>query len=288
VTDSSGPFTANNGNLYDEACDYICDCVGHLATIKAITLSPDERETCTEQVADQLADATLYGVACDQLEARSFTANLTLVHLKTFYIQKLAVLIGDLGCRPFFTEIALRTHLSLAERQPPHTWPSPNERGIADFASADIGPLAWEFTDGVSASYHRGVRLHRDEQDGPALVITNADGKIIDEEYWRDGCLHRTDGPAKTVTDPVTGITQQSWMRDDRLTRADAPAYIERTASGRVLTEMWFIDGVFCRADGPAGIWRDNDGAGTWTMEQFSVDGVTVRAFENGVEVSYV
>lgn len=288
MTGTTGQFTATDGNLYEAACDYIRLCVSYLARVKAITLTPHEIDTCTEQVADQLSELSLYDVACDQFQARSSVAAITHDHLRTFYARKLIAFAGELAQRPFFAEVALLHHLRLAEQREPHIWPSLDQRSIDDMVPTDIGPIVWNFTDGITTTtYHRGLRLHREETEGPAFVAVNADGHVIEEEFWRDGRLHRTSGPAKIATDPMTGTTQQTWMVDGRTTRADAPAYIERTASGRVLTEMWFTNGVFCRADGPAGIWRGHYESDTWQWEHFSVDGVNIKAFENGVEVPY-
>ncbi|MEQ1615883.1 MAG: hypothetical protein ABL904_24260 [Hyphomicrobiaceae bacterium] len=289
MTGTTGQFTAIDGNLYDAACEHIRLCVSYLARVKAITLTPHEIDTCTEQVADQLSELSLYDVACDQFQARSSLTAIVHDHIRTFYARKLVAFSGELAQRPFITEIALVHHLRMAEQREPHTWPSLAQRSIEDIASTDTGPLVWNFADGVTTTtYHRGLRLHRDEAEGPAFVAVNADGHVIEEEFWRDGCLHRTNGPAKIVTDPITGTTQQTWMIDGSTTRVDAPAYIERAAGGRVLTEMWFANDVFCRAAGPAGIWRTHSEDDTWQMEQFSVDGMNVRTFENGVEVSYV
>jgi hypothetical protein len=289
VTDTGDHFTARDGNLFDEACDHIRTWIVDFARLKAITLSSDDIDICAEHVADQLADAALYGVACDKLDARDLARRFTRDHLRDFYVHKLSLLAGDLGQRPFFAEIAISHHLKMAELQPPHTWPSAAAYDAADFASGDIGPVVWNFTDGVvSTTYHRGVRLHRNEEDGPALAAVSADGKMIEQEYWRDGHLHRDNGPAKILSVAAINIVQETWMQHGRMSRLNAPAYIERTASGRVITAMWFTDGVFCRADGPAGLWRASEGADTWTMQQFSLDGVTVRAFENGIEIPYV
>lgn len=288
MTGNGGSFNPLDGNLYEAACDYIREAISYFSSAKAITLTPHEIDCCTEQLADHLDDATLCGVAHEQRDACSLLTDMALIHLKTFYCRKLSGLVGELAQRPFFTELAVRAHLSIAECHPPHIWPSPNERGIADFASREIGPLTWNFSDGVvTTTYHRGVRLHRDEAEGPAFLAVNADGHTIEEGFWRDGRLHRTGGPARIVTDPVTGTTQQTWMLDGRTTRVGAPAYIERAASGRVLTEMWFVDDVFSRTDGPAGIWHAHYDDDQWRMESFSVDGVNVRVFENGVEIPY-
>lgn len=286
MTDSTGQLNICDGNLYDAACDYIRQCIRYFARLKTITLTPHEIDTCTEEVADQLSELSIYDVACHHCDARSRATALTHVQLRTFYARKLCAFVSELAQRPFFTEIALIHHLGIAEQQAPHTWPLASKRSVDELATSAIGPLVWNFTDGITTTtYYRGVRLHRDETEGPAFVAVNADGQVIEEEYWRDGHLHRTGGPAKIITDPVTGTTQQTWMRDGHTTRADAPAYLERTVSGRVITEMWFNNDVFCRADGPAGIWRSHDEHGNWTMEQFSVDGVNVRSFENGVEM---
>ena len=137
----------------------------------------------------------------------------------------------------------------------------------------------------VFEEYVEHDRTHR--LDGPAVTVRTDAGVVIEEHYFCDGVQHRDDGPAKVITVAAIATTQETWMKHGRMSRSDAPAFIERTASGRVITEMWFTDDVFCRTDGPAGIWRAHSDNDTWNMEQFSVDGVNVRAFENGVEVPY-
>lgn len=89
--------------------------------------------------------------------------------------------------------------------------------------------------DGIVAHYVAG-RLHR--TDGPALVCP--DGT---EEWYRDGCLHRTDGgPAVTTGDGST-----YWYRDGQLHRTDGPAVMESDG-----TRAWYQRGRLHRTDGPA------------------------------------
>lgn len=151
----------------------------------------------------------------------------------------------------------------------------------------DIGPLTTHFLEGcTSASYHHGLILHRSEDAGPAVVTTDPSGVIIEQLYWLDGALHRNDGPAKIAFSPLDGSTTYEYWQHGCQHRADGPATIVFDADGAIQFEMWWRAGAgLHRDDGPAvtyGIPTD-----AWQQRhEFWVDGIFVRALENGVEVA--
>lgn len=80
-------------------------------------------------------------------------------------------------------------------------------------------------------------RLHRPEEDGPALELANGT-----KSWWRKGKAHRVNGPA---VENVDG--SRFWYIEDCLHRLDGPA--AEYANG---AKFWLINGEKHREDGPA------------------------------------
>lgn len=183
-----------------------------------------------------------------------------------------------------FIRAAIAHHLS----QVGSSSPSPLALLAAlDRAShVEIGPLITRFADGSTClSYHRGLALHRPEDQGPATTTTDAAGVMIEQTYWRNGELHREDGPAKIAFSPLDGATTYEYWQHSCEHRTDGPAIIVYSANGAIQHEMWWRAGVgLHRDDGPA-VTHGAPGD-AWQRHEFWVDGVFQRATENGVEVA--
>ncbi len=70
---------------------------------------------------------------------------------------------------------------------------------------AIVGPLDQQLPDGTRmAAYYRGIHLHREPRDGPALVIALPNGAGVISQYWQNGELHRAGhaGPAHIMMVP--------------------------------------------------------------------------------------
>ncbi|MCC8978899.1 hypothetical protein [Bradyrhizobium acaciae] len=135
--------------------------------------------------------------------------------------------------------------------------------------------------------------MHRDEQDGPALVERDSEtGVFVLEFYYQHGELHRRKGPSRIERDRTTGIVSmeeyhlegrlhreedqgpayflrdteagvvllECYYRDGEMHRLSGPASISRGATGQIIGECWYLNGRSHREDGPCDIYRDNDG----------------------------
>lgn len=124
------------------------------------------------------------------------------------------------------------------------------------------GPAWWHVRDtrtnndvtGSIAEMRYCVRgeLHRDEGDGPAvIVVDNATGVVVEEQYWRNGWRHRENGPALIERAPDGAITYEAYWH------GQGKGYSNRRydENSRQLMEEFF---------GPDGLHRDaSEGPGS-------------------------
>jgi hypothetical protein len=78
-------------------------------------------------------------------------------------------------------------------------------------------------------------RLHREEEDGPAVIACNIEtGVIVDEQYWRHGKRHREGGPARIRRDETGKVIFEGWYRDGQLHRDhnEGPALVDEAFDG--------------------------------------------------------
>lgn len=141
-------------------------------------------------------------------------------------------------------------------------------RFIKQGAIADQGPngsqvFFWISGDGVP---------HR--RDGPAVIITKAH-RIIEEEWMRNGELHRTDGPATTRYHPNGNLAERQWFQDGLGHREIGPAVECYHPNGRLESESWMRQGELHRTDGPAESHFDQTG-NLW-LEQWWWNGWPAR-----------
>jgi hypothetical protein len=144
----------------------------------------------------------------------------------------------------------------------------------------------------ITAYVIRGMH-HRPEQDGPAARICDAaTGRLIREEYYHYGKLHRIGGPAYLEYREDGSLLLESWRRhgiqhrdpengpastmicedggcfeeyfvDGRYHRDPAigPACIKRNAAGQVVNQIYWVRGEVHRdpRQGPARIGYDGN-----------------------------
>lgn len=89
-----------------------------------------------------------------------------------------------------------------------------------------------------------------DNEYGPAFVLKSPRGVTLEEQYYRDGRLHRWSGPAKISRRSDGSISQEQWYRDGHLHRDDGAAEIVYNLSGKSSETFW-RDGV-CVPDAKA------------------------------------
>jgi uncharacterized protein YodC (DUF2158 family) len=128
--------------------------------------------------------------------------------------------------------------------------------------SALARPFVTPLDDGsVVSNYYLGNDItavfHR--EDGPAHIVTNAAGVVIQEEWWQHGKLSRDDGPATTVLSD-DGDTTCQWFCQHQLHNADGPA-VTVSNGNVIIKEMYYKSGVLHRKDGPALTKRRADGS---------------------------
>lgn len=85
-----------------------------------------------------------------------------------------------------------------------------------------------------------------DSPDGPAIVRRFADNST-EENYYRDGKLHREDGPAY-IRRFASGTVEEAYYRDDKRHREDGPAYVWDGADGWTV-EIHYRDGEFVKEE---------------------------------------
>jgi len=108
----------------------------------------------------------------------------------------------------------------------------------------------WINENGDKAYYSDKEMKIRHRADGPAVEYKNGD-----EQWYRDGKLHREDGPAKVSTDQyrVDGPAVEHingskyWYLNGKLHRTDGPA-VEYSNGDKA----WYLNGRLHRVDGPA------------------------------------
>lgn len=105
---------------------------------------------------------------------------------------------------------------------------------------------------------------HRDEEDGPAILTRhNISGVALQEQYWRNGVLHREHGPASVERGADGTVIFEAWYRDGDMHRdpAEGPAFIWRAGEDGITREEFYVGGVLLNASlGPAIIRRDRSG----------------------------
>lgn len=112
--------------------------------------------------------------------------------------------------------------------------------------------------------YTRAGRLHREPNDGPALIKRAPTGQILEYSYCLKGQWHREDGPAHATFDASGAILEEAYSRDGYLHRdpKEGPAFTSRNVHGVVLHEHYIFHMEYYRdpADGPNFIRRDDSG----------------------------
>lgn len=269
---------------FSAACAYLRRSIALSVEQTGIDMNSGEIGDVAYLTATQLSLATIEAISRHDMAALRDVEDAGHQMLRHVYAKILARSAPEYSHPPIFTAIAIEQHLLRADLDDTE-WPSPNLASITKFAMADIGPITFEHDDGIiTSSYFRGLRLHRSESEGPALTAIRRDGLLIDEQYWRNGMLHRADGPASTTYDQLDRSVEEKWFLFDRGTRNDGPAHIWRSADGRVLREMWYRGGILHRDDGPAYVERSADADTVW--EIFASGGAEGPLLMNGVAVN--
>ena len=129
-------------------------------------------------------------------------------------------------------------------------------RAFSDTEDGTVTVSYYRHNDPVTAVLHR--------EDGPALVVTRADGTRSEAHYrWREhrqsGCLHREDGPARLELYADGTVAREEYYQDHQLHREDGPALIAISVAGDY-TETYCQRGQPHREDGPAWTRRGADG----------------------------
>lgn len=119
------------------------------------------------------------------------------------------------------------------------------------------------------------TELHRDH--GPAVTETEAaTGKILHQEWRRNGELHREGDLPALIDDTQKYFRIEAWYLDGKEFRADKPSRIVTDFdTNRVIQEGWCTDSNVdgpSRLDGPAFICRHSD-TGVMTREIWSRGG---------------
>jgi hypothetical protein len=114
-------------------------------------------------------------------------------------------------------------------------------REAQDWAILQENPSAEDFQKWLQS---KGCLL--DCCDGPALVRRHTNG-MTQEEYYRDGKLHRQGGPAVIIKNS-DGSTTEKYFRDGKRHREDGPAYVRQYADGSTLKE-YYINDTFQRRE---------------------------------------
>lgn len=106
-------------------------------------------------------------------------------------------------------------------------------------------------------------KLHR--LDSPA-DIRYKDGKIVYEEWAKNGIQGREDGPSLYKVDVKDGEVEKEWRKNGVLHNENGPAILIKTITGKVVDEQWYINGKMTRDNGPA-----------HTRDQLNPDGTAWR-----------
>jgi hypothetical protein len=119
--------------------------------------------------------------------------------------------------------------------------------------------------------YGVGGELHRDEEQGPAVIIAdNASGLVLEEQYWRHGKLHREKGRCRVYRDAEGRAAWETWEQDDQPHRdpAEGPASIWHDRERGEVMENYWVNGEAPPASvSPAYVVRDL--AGKVIFQQF-------------------
>lgn len=129
----------------------------------------------------------------------------------------------------------------------------------------------------VRQEYYENGKLHR--LDGPAIEETRPDLDHHLAAYYVDGNNHCEDGPSSVYTSLRTGIvTEEIYTLNGEYHRAGGqPAAIERNAdTGIVTNELYSEHGKVHRLDGPAEITRHSQ-TGMIVEERYLQNGEPYR-----------
>jgi len=126
----------------------------------------------------------------------------------------------------------------------------------------------WINENGDKAYYSDKEMKIRHRVDGPAIEYKNGD-----EQWYRDGKLHRENGPAKVTTDKYLDTSfklvyystkTKRWCLNGKLHRVDGPAVEYYNGD-----KAWYLNGRLHRVDGPAAEFSDGEKA--WYLDGKSV-----------------
>lgn len=128
------------------------------------------------------------------------------------------------------------------------------------------GPAWHAVEDGVERwEYRVRGKWHRDEEDGPALIMRDeASGVVLSEEYFSNGDPHREGGPCAILRDAAGKVISESWYRHGLMHRdpSNGPAYAFHDPDLGETREEFAWNGLTHRDPtvGPAVIVRDAGG----------------------------
>lgn len=174
---------------------------------------------------------------------------------------------------------------------------------------------------GTVETYIKNGKL--DRNDGPAYIKKDVTGKIVEEQWFKEGQRYREEGGPhfirmtphnlriekwfnetgheyRCIEIRVDGSRTEKWLNDKgQPHRTDGPARLDTDAQGNTTREEWQLDGAYHREDGPAHtynlcngahieIWyrrglKHRDGAPAWI--ETDARGNLEGWFKNGKEV---
>lgn len=90
-------------------------------------------------------------------------------------------------------------------------------------------------------------------------VFNYLSGLKSSEQWLLNGKYHRIDGPARLVYNRAGRVVEEYWQKDDKMHRIGAAAMIYYRDDGTKTNEYWYKDGKLHRTDGPAEIAYNED-----------------------------
>lgn len=108
--------------------------------------------------------------------------------------------------------------------------------------------------------YYQDQKLHR--ENGPAFIMYNEDGIIIEKKWYIHGELRRIlEHSFDENCDSRCDSWYDTWYKNGEIHRDDGPALIEKVEilSYKTNLEAWYQNGKLHREDGPAQISSDED-----------------------------
>ena len=90
-------------------------------------------------------------------------------------------------------------------------------------------------------------------EDGPAIIVSDENGKIIKEEWFQYGKKYRENNKPAIVEYYENGnLKSQTWYINGKISNLTAPAQIKYYSSGKKWEERWLKNGKLHRENGPA------------------------------------